>query len=222
MIKIYDYKTRLRLKSIDISCQFANSIEHGVIYKSSDWTLFEPTKFIYAFFAFNMLYEIDWKLSIKRQKMMDSRSSSLTKEKIKLLLKFIYSGNPEKSFLQYYLEYDENLEVIQNSNQIKVRLSKNSDMLNNYKSSLNKLNNGSFTEDDHYNLLIFCYKIRNNIFHGSKTASSMIKGGQRERLLNYANILMATMDMFFSLFVDDENYSRSSQQELIENLQIRN
>ena len=33
----------------------------------TDWKLFEPSKFIYSYFTFNMIYEIDWIESPRRR-----------------------------------------------------------------------------------------------------------------------------------------------------------
>ena len=105
------------LKSIDISRLFALRIEHGVSYENSEWKLFEPTTFIYSFFAFNMLYEIDWEESFQRDQIWDyrGRRELYTSDKIKKLLNFIYSKNIPESFCEYYSDYDENFRAIKNS-----------------------------------------------------------------------------------------------------------
>ncbi len=77
------------LKSINISYLFAKNLEHGISYQRSNWELFEPSKFIYSFFTFNMLYEIDWEKTLHLKFIWDQRSENYTSDKIILLLKFI-------------------------------------------------------------------------------------------------------------------------------------
>lgn len=49
----------------------------------------------------------------------------------------------------------------------------------------------------------------------------MIKGGQRERLLDYSHILIATIEMFYEILNLNFNYRLTSKFELDENVQIR-
>jgi hypothetical protein len=51
------------IQSIEISHSFALNYNHGVELNGK-WDFFEPTRFVYAFFALNMLYSIGWKLSL--------------------------------------------------------------------------------------------------------------------------------------------------------------
>ena len=50
--RIIDY-----LQSVEISHSFAMNYNHGVqsINSNGRWDLFEPTRFVYAFFALNMI-----------------------------------------------------------------------------------------------------------------------------------------------------------------------
>lgn len=40
---------------------------HIIKYEPGWWKLFEPSKFIYAFFAFNSFYNFDWEQSLKNK-----------------------------------------------------------------------------------------------------------------------------------------------------------
>ena len=62
--KIKDY-----LQSVEISHLFAKDYKHGIAKTNGQWDLFEPTRFIYAFFAFNMLYSIDWPETLNRNRL---------------------------------------------------------------------------------------------------------------------------------------------------------
>ena len=218
------------IKSIDISHLFAKNLKHGVSHVESRWELFEPARFIYSFFAFNMLYEIDWKESLSGRRVWYARAQSYgyTSDKMVLLLEFIYSKKGEKSFRDYYSKYDNSLRLQENSNDIVLDfniekidnndfLEKKDSFVNNYKGSIIKLKEDNFNIEEHYKALIFCYQIRNNVFHGLKKASEMIKSGQRERLVDYSNILIATMEMFFDIMKEEIGYSPANDVNLKEN-----
>ena len=63
------YKITEYLNSIEISHLFAKNYNHGV-QSMGKWDLFEPTRFVYAFFAFNMIYAIDWQSTILKNKLV--------------------------------------------------------------------------------------------------------------------------------------------------------
>ncbi len=221
-----------RLKSIDISHLFAQSLEHGVSYNEynneSKWKLFEPTKFVYSFFAFNMLYEVDWEKSLNKTFIWDARAHKYTSDKIVLLLDFIYKNHLGIPFEDYLKKYDKNLSITERANEIKIdkvieRIDKNNlldkqdSYLNNYINVIRNIGNNKIKKEDHYKLLIFCYNVRNNVFHGLKKASEMRKSGQRKRLLDYSHIIMATIEMFFDIVNKKHGYNRAVNDELIEN-----
>jgi hypothetical protein len=89
-----------------------------------------------------------------------------------------------------------------------------------YLESLERLANDEFILQDHYNLIIFTYQIRNNLFHGLKKAKEMIENGQRIRLNDYSNVLIATADMFFDIMKEKHGYYTATDDELKENLGI--
>lgn len=224
-------KLESTLKSINISYLFAKNLEHGISYQRSNWELFEPSKFIYSFFTFNMLYEIDWKETLKRGFVWDARSQNYTSDKIILLLEFIYNHFDDSSFISFYNKYDDKLSIIDNSNSIKPDsnierndktsfLDKESSYLENFKSALKILNCGNLAIKDHYKLIIFCYQVRNNIFHGLKKATEMIESGQRDRLLNYSQIILATVEMFFKVLESKYKFRLATEDELKENARI--
>lgn len=218
------------LKSIELSYLFAKKLYHGISDKNSDWKHFEPTKFIYSFFAFNMLYEYDWTLTFERKRLILS-DFKYTNEKINSLLDFIYLHNSTHNFPFYYKEFDNQMNIITNSKRIQSdrnigRIDKNSflfqrkSFLENYLDAVVKIDKNDFTKEDHYKLIIFCYQIRNNIFHGMKKATQMIESGQRERLLDYSHLLIATMEMFFQTLSMSFDYILASDYEFKENAQI--
>jgi hypothetical protein len=219
------------LKSINISYLFAKNLEHGISYQRSNWELFEPSKFIYSFFTFNMLYEINWEETLSRVLIPNTRRKDFTSNKIILLLKFIYSHLDDFSFISFYKKYDTELSIIDNSKSIRrdinilkkdktTFLRNRNTYLENFTTALKNLKKGNISIEDHYKLIIFCYQVRNNIFHGLKKATEMIESGQRDRLHNYSQILLATIEMFFEILKAKHNYRLATEDELKENAKI--
>lgn len=228
------------LKSIEISYRFAKQLEHGISYKRSNWRLFEPSKFIYSFFAFNMVYEIDWPRSFSANDFLefDSNRTRYAKEKIYKLVQFLHKHGNEEVFLgllkeQFQVEqrYDtltlaqmvESSRFISRDKNItkvdRLEFLKTPERtyLSNFIGALNRLNGEEFGVQDHYFLLIFCYQVRNNIFHGTKKATQMKEDGQRLRLLYYSQIILATLEMFFRIAESKFHYNRADEFEIKEN-----
>lgn len=51
--------------SLRIIHQGAAKLRHAIRLKGEEWQEYFPNHFIYAFFAFNSLYNIDWELSYR-------------------------------------------------------------------------------------------------------------------------------------------------------------
>lgn len=75
----------------------ASELRHGI--KKDSWSFFKPSEFVYAFFAFNSFYSIDWDESAKEQKVIkwelskkgdDKGKGKTESQKISEMRKFIY------------------------------------------------------------------------------------------------------------------------------------
>lgn len=85
----------------------AKELRHGI--KKESWSLFEPSKFVYAFFAFNSFYSIDWDESAKEQKLIkwefikngdsDKGAGKTESQKISEMRKFICNTNVNDSMV---------------------------------------------------------------------------------------------------------------------------
>ena len=156
------------LKNLDISYLFALSIDHGISYKKHNWDLFEPSKFIYAFFTFNMLYDIDWPETIANNYEEISAKGN-TNERIVSLLKYFYNYFDPNEFKDallmrsdytnlldqtYNIVLDENIKRINKHDIYNIYRVKRNYYIN-FKRSIRKLSCPKFTFLDHYNLIIF-------------------------------------------------------------------
>ena len=63
-----------------------------------------------------------------------------------------------------------------------------------------------------------CYAVRNNLFHVNKKAHQMKEAGHRKRLLQYANIILATNESFFEVMRAHFDYERVEGWEISDNL----
>jgi uncharacterized protein YutE (UPF0331/DUF86 family) len=210
------------VKNIDLSHLFSYKLNHGISTGETDWKLFEPSKFIYSYFTFNMIYEIDWIESYKMQKPWDHRDKKdfYAKDKIICLLNFINEYLDSNSFYEYLIKFSDVLKLIENSKGIIEDNNIKRYHIRNYRNALTKLKEEKFGSEDHLNILILSHKIRNNIFHGYKKATDMIKSGQRNRLLDYSHIIFATNEMFFDVLKENYGYERAQDGEMKENVDI--
>jgi hypothetical protein len=70
---------------------------------------------------------------------------------------------------------------------------------------------------DHFDMLQFCYAVRNNIFHGEKKAHEMKEKGQLKRFVHYGNILLASIEAFYDVMGMKYKYSRVENWEVMDN-----
>ena len=215
-----------KINSIELSYLFAKNLDHGV-NKTGNWMLFEPSKFIYSFFALNVVYEINWLSTFRRKNFWDQRGKTHTK--LYFLIEFLYKHSSFFDFQSEYHNYGSLNLLIENSKKIKrdpnidqinncEKLSVIDTFFNNYINSINNLKEDRFGVEDHYNLLAFTYQIRNNIFHGLKTVGMMTIREQRDRLIDYTNIVLLTLEMFFNILEKHFEYVRIHKDALDENV----
>jgi hypothetical protein len=215
------------LKNVEIAYLFAKRMNHGINKSRSDnrdWQLFEPSRFIYAFFSFNMLYDIHWERSIDKHRIILHPGDIKTGRKINHLTNFIHHYTDNVYTELSVLNYDK---IINNSKAIKPDININrtdiyvlprNSFLENYRFAMRSLGNKTLNADNHYRLLSFCNQIRNNIFHGAKTVNHMQMQDQRIRLIDYTNILLETMELLFQILEREIDYYRAGAHDLEENI----
>ena len=200
-------------------------MNHGINRSQySDWQLFEPSKFIYAYFSFNMLYDIDLDRSIDKDRIVIYPGDFKTGKRILFLTNFIHKNLDAIYKKMSDINYDR---IIKNSKNIKRDrtidkkdnyLSPRYSFFENYKIAIRGLERKALSQDNHYRLLSFCNQIRNNIFHGAKTISHMQMQEQRNRLVDYTNIILQTMELTFEIIEQDSDYFRAGSYDLDENI----
>lgn len=223
-----NYSLNNKIKSIELSYLFSRNLDHG-INQGDEWKLFEPSKFIYSFFSLNMIYEVDWYNSIKVRNQLSYQGDVYAHTKLYNLLEFIYKSNNYFDFYEEYKNFGVIEKLIENSKSISEdpninrinnceKLTVRDTFLKNYRDAIQNISKAVVAVEDHYNLLAFTYQIRNNIFHGEKTVGMMTLKDQRERLIDYTNIVLTTLEMFFCILERNYDYYRAEKHELKNNI----
>lgn len=205
----------------------AKELVHGI--KDGDWRPFEPTIFVYAFFAFNSFYSIDWIRTVEQRKVTrwnymgsevgNSGQKMYESEKIIEIIHFIQHAferdndldlEVTTNRLDFSTVVQKNLKMflvddVESSRHIlsyitvdsNVTNSRKEKFINNYMEILQNKPEGEELVKALEGVLIFIFRVRNNIFHGTKTMLDMMETGQQKRLRIYASILLAVNETLF-------------------------
>ena len=223
--RIIDY-----LQSVEISHSFAMNYNHGVqsISSNGKWDLFEPTRFVYAFFALNMIYSIDWPRTIDSNSIKNHnyRSGKTAQDQIHEVIDFINANN-NQLFQECLLKFDSNRELFSVVSKMDIdynssrpsRRDGNNTIAQDFLRASEKFSNIiNLNAEDHFDLIQMSYTVRNNLFHGEKKAYQMREKGHRNRLLHYGNIILATNESFFETLKNKFDYRRIENYEIQDNL----
>ena len=207
---------------------------HG-IKPRGEWEPYIPTHFIYAFFTFNTLYNINWQQSIlfgniinfdsKNQHKSSSEKPLTEREKINEFLSYCFKDNVfvnryKKSFIKYITHHYccddilKELEYIQldrkNSNGLIDGSIRDEDTIVKFQTACSDcLIHRKFDYHTINTIVQFIYGIRCNLFHGHKTLEDLNFPSQQIRLDFYSSFIIAINQMIFSYlqFQRDEDIS---------------
>lgn len=195
---------------------------HSLTLGKKPYVPYAPTYFMYSFFFFNTLYNIDWKKSIETGYETISKIST-EKDRQNALIEFCFtddtfwSGYIDNFCKKVVCNYD--YEKLMNClDEIKLDKHKNGrfygkkgkDLKDTFISDFNQLFCDSNFQCDRVKRLIkFIYNVRCNIFHGEKCFSLMNEEKQKVRLMLYGDILMSVCQMA----LDYAEYANNKYQE---------
>lgn len=216
------------IKSLYIEFRTSKEYIHSVrrVHEDNSRRLepYEPSMFIYSFFTFNSLYNIDWKKTqYKDFKEIIQHSGSSERSRIRRYISFIWlhhTDNPSIEFnrtftqviKQYLNEKGKPADIIE---WIKCNMA---DFI--YLPDVQNKNSNKFKEEDirkFTNILInslehrsldfnsikdvtdIIYSIRCNLFHGAKEPEFFEERHQMERFVIYAAVLTAINQMYFNV-----------------------
>ncbi len=193
--------------------------DHIIELKRGEWRLFEPSKFIYAYFAFNSFYNFHWEECLKNNK-LELFTKTIVNEnecepsegtKYKSMIDFIFSYKIDKDVDEFFkivctgLSNEQLNKIISNitpddnitfseRNKFKIEFEK---LLQTRVIRVGKLKN---------DIVRFIYLVRNNIFHGTKNTIEMSESFQRKRLKVYTNILIGLNQMLFNILERETDF----------------
>lgn len=216
--EIYDsYQFSEELKDLHRLHLVTKDFKHIIEYEPGSWKMFEPSKFVYAYFAFNTFYNFDWEASVKNNHLTDyTRKKSEDGAKIEYsdpmkfnaMIDFVFEQTTleeRKEFVHIIKRPDKRENPIPNQTIIECISKITPDKKiseakrENFKKEFLKLieTGDMIQEDIKKNILAFIYLVRCNIFHGTKTTIEMVDINQRKRLEIYSNILIAVNELLF-------------------------
>lgn len=195
----------------------AKEYDHLIKLNNEEWRLFEPSKFIYAYFTFNSLYNFDWEESIKNKNLTSFSKKNTDKNKdrdtvkYKAMIDFIFNRinkTNKELFFEIILDGDNINNIIQTISKISPDNYIKDSEIRNFKKEFKKLISskeiliGKLKGD----IIRLVYLVRNNIFHGTKNTIEISEKFQRKRLKVYTNILIAVNELLFKVLEQDADF----------------
>ncbi len=187
--------------------------------------MFEPTKFVYAFFNFNTIYQVDWKNSIDRKeilphdKIFDEKRGNernlFENEQQDKLLDFILSqidfqiASSELNKALNNLE-KEGINVVKELEKITLDKNVTDRMKRKFLESFENLLSGNFQDRECFyksikSVITLIYNVRNNIFHGNKDRFQLENREQQIRLRIYAEVIQSICQLAIKAVAKEAN-----------------
>ncbi len=195
-------------------------LQHAIRVEGEEWQEYYPNYFIFAFFCFNSLYNVDWEESYRRGRVTPVSMVPFTKdgktvmreqtegEKQFQYLKFCFKKDFTRVYKDFFIRFVLRENTVEEIDQILSsiqpdRLPNGSvwsqDFITNFQNAVHDLLRwGKFDKDTVSTIVKFIYSVRCNIFHGVKTIDDMKDLGQQDRLDVYASLIIALNQMVFS------------------------
>ena len=185
--------------------------EHAIM-QGNEWEPYIPTRFIYSFFTFNTLYNIDWKLSLERRNLYNFNSAPTEGDKYTKYLDFCCNEEEDDFLIEYkdfFIRYVtanfspdfilEELKKIQLDRKYSRGGINEQGKIDDFITACEKCLKGNCLSKDILKCIIdFIYKIRCNLFHGVKTMQDLQSEHQQIRLNIYSTFIVAINQMVFS------------------------
>ena len=194
-------------------------IEHAMYEGQKRYMPYEPTYFLYNYFCFNTIFNIDWNQSLQEGDIKEGDSSE--EKRIKNLIDFCFDppGFADSFFptffeiatVRYSLsEIDRAMETIFEDDR---RIDKT--FIATFKSSYKKLlTERGFNVRDMKTVFAFIYSVRCNIVHGTKSMLHLQESKQRTWIMVYSFFIIALVHMLFmNLRSRSEGYYSGSMSE---------
>lgn len=200
--------------------------EHALYASGHKYMPYEPTFFLYNYFCFNTVFNIDWSAS-KKSGIIIYHEKKSEKDQIKSLVDVCFSDNDfVKSFLPTYrnfitIKYDipSIIDAMQLIVPDYVRITK-ADVGTFQAACKRLLCDEDVDVRDIKSAYSFIYSIRCNIVHGEKSMRLMMDIEQRKRITTYSCFIIALLHMLFMSFQYERigHYIESMSKYLLERI----
>jgi hypothetical protein len=199
-----------RASDLKVLHEGAASMEHAIRWWGGEWKPYRPTRFIYSFFTFNSLYSIDWNKSLERRMLISHDGDNTSEaERYHKYIDFCFQNSDfvERygSFVYEYVTSEFSVaEILQEFTRINVDKTPNGGIYTQdfidrfYDACVDCLERRNFNKRNCLMMVKFIYKIRCNIFHGTKTLKELYDINQQRRIEIYTAIIIAVNQMVFS------------------------
>lgn len=212
-----------RLKSASFSLYEIHlgtaKLQHAVReHEREQWQEYFPTHFIYAFFAFNSMYNVDWNTSYetghikavsKVQAIIKGKQMLVEEKEGNKQAKYLSFCFKDSKFVRLYKDFfircvlkggtKEDVREILSEIRLDNGGVRNEGYVKKFLIAVDDLLlRDCFDKDTVAKILDFIYSVRCNIFHGIKSIDEMKDYGQQDRLDVYACFIVALNQMAFS------------------------
>lgn len=185
--------TEIEIEKIIDANYFAKNIEHTInlIGEKNHQKEFQGTKFIYHQMVFNMIYDI-----------FGNNSRTYVSTKITNLISWF--AKKRVNFRELVINLtDEELNQLE---YIIPDVNITQEKLDEFLEVMKKINkNRNLNKNDLVILFTFINQIRNNFFHGTKSAYEALQKKQGERFIIYSKFLEKLADKFIETILKDES-----------------
>lgn len=200
-------------------------LEHALIEGDDESKPYSPTFFLYVFFTFNTLYNIDWEASKEKGELVEALGSE--EHKIKSLIDFCFpkDNDSDDYFIQsFYPVFTDIVTMRSRGNSAPIHAAMKKILVDNIRVTEAKAGNcramykcllcnvTGFTSKNMKSLATFIYDVRCNIVHGTKTFEELRNPLQTERITYYSFFLIALQHMLFMYleYLQNDCFSKAS------------
>lgn len=226
----YKFKDYPHIASLSIEFESSTKYIHSVrkVNEKSSCRIepYEPSMFIYSFFTFNSLYNIDWKETVNNNCKNITYNDGSERDRINDYLDFLWAENQEDDIIKVfnytltkvirqYLtvkgvdDTPTNIPIWIQTNMVEFIYSSSEDIPQEKKFSKNQIykferilrnsfERGELDCQNMKHLAQIIYSVRCNLFHGAKDPEFFEENHQMERFVIYAAILTAINQLLFS------------------------
>ena len=232
--RVEDLEMKLRIYKVihKESAQRNHGIEVPIGGKY-EWIDYTPTRFIYSFFTFNTLYNIDWQSSLNKGAVYLFKRNEYDEDKQDAYLDFVFSDEDfvasfKKPFIDYLTRDVPSTVILEQLQGIELDKAfngsiKDKGVITSFQDAMKSLLiSKQFNIKTIKTILGFVYRIRCNIFHGVKSMEQMRMVSQKERIEIYTRIIIAVNQMCFSYidYLIDNEHAKKQMNETFSKLKV--